>query len=315
MAEYSYKSRRSFIRDIAGTAAFFALYQFPVDLLANTDEYTKICILHTNDWHSRIDPFPEDGGKFAGMGGAAYRAHIIHEIRREEKNILLLDAGDIFQGTPYFNFYGGELEYKLMSQMGYDACTLGNHDFDAGLEGILKQLPHATFPFLSANYNFDNTILKNQFKPYKVFVKDGIRIGVFGIGIKLQGLVPDKWYGDTVYIDPIATARQTVKTLKTEEHCDLVICLSHLGYRYKDNTVSDEVLAAQTTDIDLIIGGHTHTFMDAPVSYKNSDGKETLIYQVGWAGINLGRIDFFMEKKSKRKWSKNHTVVVTKKTN
>ena len=315
MEEYKYKSRRSFIRDIAGTAAFFSLYNFPVSLLANTDEYTKISILHTNDWHSRIDPFPDDGGKFAGMGGAAYRAHLIKEIRQQEKNVLLLDAGDIFQGTPYFNFYGGELEYKLMSEMGYDACTLGNHDFDAGLEGILKQLPHATFPFLSANYNFDNTILKDKFKPYKIFVKDGIRIGVFGIGIKLQGLVPDKCYGDTVYNDPIATAQKTVNQLKHEEHCDLVICLSHLGYRYKDDTVSDEVLAAKTSDIDLIIGGHTHTFMDAPVSYKNSAGKETLIFQVGWAGINLGRVDFFMEKKSKRKWSKCNTVVVTKKTN
>lgn len=295
MEEYKYKSRRSFIRDIAGTAAFFSLYNFPVSLLANTDEYTKISILHTNDWHSRIDPFPDDGGIFAGMGGAAYRAHLIKEIRQQEKNVLLLDAGDIFQGTPYFNFYGGELEYKLMSEMGYDACTLGNHDFDAGLEGILKQLPHATFPFLSANYNFDNTILKDKFKPYKIFVKDGIRIGVFGIGIKLQGLVPDKCYGDTVYNDPIATAQKTVNQLKHEEHCDLVICLSHLGYRYKDDTVSDEVLAAKTSDIDLIIGGHTHTFMDAPEVVQNIDNEPVLIHHAAWGGLLLGRIDLDIE--------------------
>ena len=138
---------------------------------------------------------------------------------------------------------------------------------------------------------------------------------MFGIGIKLDGLVPAKMYGDTVYNDPIGTARTISKKLKEEEHCELIICLSHLGYKYKDNTVSDEVLAAQTKDIDFIIGGHTHTFMDAPASLKNMAGNEVLIFQVGWAGINLGRVDFFLEKKSRRKWSKHHTVVISKKTN
>ncbi len=315
MEEYNYKSRRKFIRDIAGAGAFLAFYSFPTSLLANTDAYTKITILHTNDWHSRIEPFPEDGGKFSGMGGAVFRASIINEIRKQEKNVLLLDDGDVFQGTPYFNFYGGELEYRLMSKMGYDAGTLGNHDFDAGLDGLNKQLVHANFPILNANYNFSNTLLKDKFKPYQVFVKDGVRIGVFGIGIKLDGLVPAKMYGDTQYNDPIETAKKTVAILKEEEHCEIVICLSHLGYKYKENIVSDEILAAQTKDIDLIIGGHTHTFMDAPASIKNSAGNEVLIFQVGWAGINLGRVDFFLEKKSKRKWSKHHTVIVAKKTN
>jgi 5'-nucleotidase len=315
MEEYNYKSRRAFLRDIAGTAAFFTLSGFPTALLANTDEYTKITILHTNDWHSRIEPFPDDGGRYAGMGGAVYRAAIINEIRKQEKNVLLLDDGDVFQGTPYFNFYGGELEFKLMSKMGYDAGTLGNHDFDAGLDGLNKQLLHADFPILNANYDFSNTLLKDKFKPYKVFQKGGIRIGVFGIGIKLEGLVPAKLYGDTVYNDPLEAARKMSEILRKEEHCNLVICLSHLGYRYKDAMVSDEVIAKQTEGIDLIIGGHTHTFMEAPASVKNSAGNEVLIFQVGWAGINLGRVDFFLEKKSKKKWAKHHTVVVTKKTN
>ncbi len=314
MVEYNYKSRRKFLRDVAGTTAFMALYSFPKELLANTSEYVKITVLHTNDWHSRIEPFPDDGGKFAGMGGAVYRARIIQEIRKTEKNVLLLDDGDVFQGTPYFNFFGGELEYKLMSKMGYDASTLGNHDFDAGLEGLLKQLPNANFPILNANYNFDDTILKNKFKPYQVFVKDGVRIGVFGIGIKLDGLVPAKMCGDTRYNEPIKVANKISKELRDEEHCELVICLSHLGYKYKDNTISDEVLAQNTEGIDFIIGGHTHTFMDAPASMKNSVGDEVLIFQVGWAGINLGRVDFFLEKKSKKKWSKHHTVMIRKKT-
>ncbi len=315
MEEYKYRSRRQFLRDIAGTTAFFALYSFPSELLANTDGYVKITILHTNDWHSHIDPFLADAGKFAGMGGAVYRASIINTIRKQEKNVLLLDDGDVFQGTPYFNFYGGELEFKLMSKMGYDAGTLGNHDFDAGLDGLFKQLPHANFPILNANYNFNNTILKNIFKPYHVFNKEGVKIGVFGLGIKLEGLVPEKMYAGTVYNDPLETANKITKQLKEEEHCDLIICLSHLGYKYQDNTISDEILAQKTKDIDFIIGGHTHTFMDAPARMKNSAGNEVLIFQVGWAGINLGRVDFFLEKKSKRKWAKHHTVIEIKKTN
>ncbi len=315
MGEYNYKSRRKFLRDVAGTTAFLACYSFPKELLANSNEYVKITVLHTNDWHSRIEPFPEDGGKFSGMGGAVYRARIISDIRKVEKNVLLLDDGDVFQGTPYFNFFGGELEYKLMSKMGYDASTLGNHDFDAGLAGLNKQLPHASFPILNANYNFDNTLLKDKILPYKVFIREGIRIGVFGIGIKLEGLVPANMYGEVRHNDPIETAKKISKHLKEEESCDLIICLSHLGYKYKDSTVSDIILAQQTEDIDFIIGGHTHTFMDAPERVKNNANKEVLIYQVGWAGINLGRVDFYLEKASKRKWSKHHTVVITKKPN
>ena len=123
----------------------------------------------------------------------AQRAGLINSIREKEDHVLLLDAGDIFQGTPYFNFYGGELEFKLMSTMKYDAATLGNHDFDNGLIGLKKQLPFAKFPFLIANYDFSKTILKDKFNPYKIFNKGGIKIGVFGIGIELEGLVPKNY--------------------------------------------------------------------------------------------------------------------------
>ena len=314
MEEYKLSNRRSFIKNVLGTAAFFSLYSFPKELLAAGD-FVKITVLHTNDWHSRIEPFPMDGGRNQGLGGAAYRASIISDIRKKESNVLLLDAGDVFQGTPYFNFFGGELEFKLMSQMGYDACTLGNHDFDAGLDGLLKQLPHAKFPFLIANYDFSNTVLKDQFKPYKIFEKQGIKIGVFGIGIELKGLVPETLYGDTQYLDPILNAQAMSQHLKHAEKCDLIICLSHLGYKYENKKVSDEILAASTKDIDLIIGGHTHTFMKEPAVYKNAESKEVMVFQVGWAGINLGRIDFFLEKKTKRKWSRFNTVEVRKKTN
>ena len=250
----------------------------------------KLTILHTNDMHSHIHPFTS--GRNKGLGGMAQRAALIKQIRKQEEHVLLLDAGDIFQGTPYFNVYGGELEFKLMSEMKYDAVTLGNHDFDNGLEGLKKQLPHANFPFLIANYDFSDTILKNTFKPYKVFRKGDLKIGVFGIGIELDGLVPKKLYQNTVYQDPISTANHYANLLKQKEKCDLVICLSHLGFKYKEEKISDMTFAGQTRDIDLIIGGHTHTFLKKPVKQLNLDEKEVLINQVGWAGINIGKIDY-----------------------
>ena len=250
----------------------------------------KLTILHTNDMHSHIHPFTS--GRNKGLGGMAQRAALIKQIRKQEEHVLLLDAGDIFQGTPYFNVYGGELEFKLMTEMKYDAVTLGNHDFDNGLEGLKKQLPHANFPFLIANYDFSDTILKNTFKPYKVFRKGDLKIGVFGIGIELDGLVPKKLYQNTVYQDPISTANHYANILKQKERCDLVICLSHLGFKYKGEKISDMTFAGQTRDIDLIIGGHTHTFLKKPVKQLNLDEKEVLINQVGWAGINIGKIDY-----------------------
>ncbi|WP_445905218.1 bifunctional metallophosphatase/5'-nucleotidase [Flavobacterium sp.] len=266
----------------------------------------KITILHTNDVHSHIDPFPVDHPKNPNMGGAARRAAIIENIRKEEKNVLLLDAGDIFQGTPYFNYYGGELEFKLMSMMQYDLATMGNHDFDNGIDGFYAQLPHAKFDFVSANYDFKNTILYDIVKPYKIIIKDGIKIGIFGLGVQLDGLVDKKLYKETVYNNPIEVAQDMTKTLKEEKKCDLVICLSHLGFKYKNDPEkpSDIMLANKTKNIDLIIGGHTHTFLDKPVIEKNSEGKEVLINQVGCFGVNLGRIDFYL---SNDKNHHNHT--------
>ena len=250
----------------------------------------KITILHTNDMHSHIHPFKS--GRNKGMGGMAQRAGLINAIREQEEHVLLLDAGDIFQGTPYFNFYGGELEFKLMSKIKYDAATLGNHDFDNGLEGLNKQLKHAQFPFLIANYDFSNTILKNKFSAYKIFNKGGIKIGVFGIGIELEGLVPKNLYGNTIYQDPIKKANHYAALLKNKKKCDLVVCISHLGFKYKSDKISDIKLASQTRNIDLIIGGHTHTFLKKPAAISNIDKKEVLINQVGWGGINLGKIEF-----------------------
>ncbi|HLP34354.1 MAG TPA: metallophosphoesterase, partial [Bacteroidia bacterium] len=251
----------------------------------------------TNDQHSRIEPFPMDGGKYQGLGGFAQRAELIKKIRAAEKNVLLLDCGDIWQGTPYFNKYLGELEFKLMTSMGYDASTLGNHDFDAGLDGLVKQLPLAGFPFLNVNYDFTNTPLDGKIKRHKIFRFDGVTVGVFGVGIEPAGLIPRDLYGNVKYNDPIPLANQMAAELKHDYKCDYVICLSHLGFKYDEKKVSDMVLAETTQHIDLILGGHTHTFLDKPVEVKNTAGQKVLINQVGWAGIYLGRIDIFFERK------------------
>lgn len=287
--------RRTFIKRSAAAGAFAGVGSLGLLSFAPEKKLKHITILHTNDVHSHIEPFEIDHAQFPGLGGAAKRYTLIQEIRRENKNTLLLDAGDIFQGTPFFNFYGGELEFKLMSKMGYDAATIGNHDFDNGIDGLYAQLPHAQFQFLSANYDFSQTIMDGKVKPYQVFVKDGIRIGVFGLGIELEGLVGKDLYKETRYLDPVGIAQDTVKKLKEEEKCQLVICLSHLGYKYRNEKISDMILAGLTKDIDLIIGGHTHTFLPKPTIAQNSEGKNVLINQVGWAGVNLGRIDFYLD--------------------
>lgn len=262
-------------------------------------EITKITILHTNDVHSRIDPFPINGSWSSGQGGAARRASLIQQIRSKEEHVLLLDAGDIFQGTPYFNFFGGELEFKLMSMMQYDVATLGNHDFDAGLDGFLKQRPLAKFPFINCNYDFSETILHDQIEPYTIFEKGGIKIGVLGVGIELKGLVPKELYGKTKYLNPIKNANQIAKKLKTDHKCDYIICLSHLGFKYDDGTVDDQSLAKESENIDLIIGGHTHTFLKEPVIVKNKNAQPVLINQVGWAGLLLGKIEVYFERNKK----------------
>ncbi|MEX0291321.1 MAG: metallophosphoesterase [Flavobacteriaceae bacterium] len=256
----------------------------------------QITILHTNDVHSHIDPFPKDHSAYPNLGGLARRAALVAKIREENPNTLLLDAGDIFQGTPYFNFYGGELEFKLMSKLKYDAATIGNHDFDNGLDGLLAQMPHAKFKLLSANYDFSNTVMDGYVKPYETYLLDDIRVGVFGIGIELEGLVTKALYKETKYLDPVEIAQDTSRLLKEQENCDLVICLSHLGYAYEgEEKPSDLLLASRTEDIDLIIGGHTHTFLDAPVVRQNRKGQQVMVNQVGCFGLNLGRIDFYFD--------------------
>lgn len=295
--------RRTFIKNIGATSLLLGAGAWSTLSMKANSTLKQITILHTNDTHSHIDPLPANDPLRPNKGGAARRAALINQIRTENPNTLLFDAGDIFQGTPYFNFYGGELEFKIMSMLKYDAATFGNHDFDNGVEGLVAQLPHATFEFINANYDVSNTALAGHVKPYKIYNIAGIKIGVYGLGVELEGLVNKRQYGETVYLNPIEIAQDMEHRLHNQEQCDLIICLSHLGYDYLDNPlkVSDLKVAAQTSHTDLIIGGHTHTFLDKPTLVTNKSGKTTLVNQVGCYGINLGRIDFFFEDISNTK--------------
>lgn len=302
--------RRQFLKNSIATGSLIGLGGLP---LSSCDRETekKITILHTNDVHSHIEVFSKGHDKYPNIGGVARRASLIQNIRLENPNTLLFDAGDIFQGTPYFNYFGGEVEFKMMSKMGYDAATIGNHDFDNSIDGLDKQLPHASFDFLIANYDFQHTVLDGKTKAYKIYQVDGLKIGVFGIGIKLDGLVDPLLYKETIYLDPIEVTQEMTNILKNQEQCDLVICLSHLGYFYKSTPdyICDLNLAKSTKNIDLIIGGHTHTFLKKPTVVRNLDDKNLLVNQVGCWGVNLGQIDFIFDEE-KNISSKGTSIIV-----
>lgn len=301
MEESKSLNRRSFLRNLSALGGALALSQLPQFVQAKPSKDVKITILHTNDVHSRIEPFSMDGSRFQGMGGVARRSTLIQQIRKEEPNVLLFDAGDMFQGTPYFNMFDGEVELTLMSKLKYDAGTFGNHEFDNGIAGILKHFDKATFPFLTANYDFSQTALAGKTKDYIIFERQGVKIGVFGLCVDIEGLVDKNNYAGMHYLDPIAVANRIVPTLKGKHKCDIVICLSHLGYSYEEDKVSDLRVAAATKDIDLIIGGHTHTYLDKPTEVKNAAGKITLVNQAAHGGAVLGRIDFIFNPTTKEK--------------
>jgi 5'-nucleotidase len=306
-------SRRDFLRQAGLTTGSLIYSGSLFNEFAAEASGQKLTILHTNDVHSRLDPFPMDGSANAGKGGVVARAELIRKIRSQEEHVLLLDAGDIFQGTPYFNLYKGEPEIKAMTAMGYDAATMGNHDFDAGLENFAVQLKHANFPLIICNYDFTATAMENKHQPFKIFRKGKLKIGVTGVGIALKGLVPDALYGNTKYLDPVQYANETAYRLKKSEGCDMVICLSHLGYKYSDNRVSDQVLARDSENIDLVIGGHTHTFMNKPEVLKNRKGDDVLVNQVGWAGLVLGRLDFDFTRENRKKLAGSRTIIIGEK--
>jgi len=293
-------NRRTFLKQSILGGGALSLGLFPNELFAS-GQLVRLTVMHTNDMHCHIDPFPNSNAEYSGRGGMVRLASLIAKSRAENPNMILLDAGDMFQGTPYFNFFKGDLMLKLMSKMGYDGGTIGNHEFDNGLEGIVSALKYAKFPIVSSNYDFSDTILSGLVMNHHILHKSGIKIGIYALGIELDGLVDKSNYGNTRYSDPVTVALKMEQMLKKDHHCDLVICLSHLGFSYQHNKISDSTLAPQTQYTDLIIGGHTHTFLDTPLELKNKDQKLILINQAGWAALAAGKIEFIFDRTGKKK--------------
>jgi 5'-nucleotidase len=284
-------SRKQFLKQATLLAAGSVFPLSAAKGFAESFDQPDVTILYTNDTHARLDPFPSNAKEFAGLGGIARRASLVKKVRAHQKNVLLLDAGDVFQGTPWFDVYGGSVDLKLMSEMNYDAMAVGNHEFDRGPDGFAEAAQKAGFPILAANYITRNTPMNPYVQRHIVKEFDGFRIGIFGLGIQLRGVVAPSLFGDVRYSDAVRSAERTVNSLRDFHQCDYVICLSHLGYSYDNNRIDDLKLANSVTGIDLIIGGHTHTFLDEPVLVTNPDGEKTVVTQMGHSGVRVGRID------------------------
>ena len=293
-------NRRKFVKNIMAGGAGLYLGAAPFELLASED-FITIPILHTNDLHCHIEPFSGSGEKYNGKGGLGRISAYAKQLRGQNPNTLLLDAGDMFQGTPYFNYFKGEVILKAMSQAGYDAGTIGNHEFDNKLEGIRDALGFAQFPLVCSNYDFSDTILQGKFPRYKIFNKSGLKIGIYGLGVELKGLVNDSHYGNTKYNDPLQVALEMEEFLAKEMACDLVVCLSHIGHTYSENKINDLAVGAETKYTDLIIGGHTHTYLEEPVQLKNKLGKMVVVNQAWWGGLMVRRVDFVFQRESREK--------------
>lgn len=256
----------------------------------------EIYLFHTNDMHSRIEPFPENyqDTLLAGKAGMVRRATFISQQREIHPDLLLFDCGDFSQGTPYYNMYKGEVEISMMNEMRYDAGTIGNHEFDFGLENMARVFRLAEFPIVCANYDVTGTVLEGLVKEYVVLHRDGIKIGVFGLGAQLEGLVAKASYGDVKFEDPVSEAQRIADLLKMQEKCDLVICLSHLGW--KGEPYSDVELIENTCNIDVVLGGHSHSYFEKPEYYKNLDGVEVPLQQMGKHAAFIGKMVLTLQK-------------------
>lgn len=266
-----------------------------ISVFSFAEKKAKLIILHTNDTHSQVEPTAKSTLKTSDMGGYARRMGVINQIRKEEKNVLLLDAGDFSQGTPYFNFFNGRVELDAMNRMKYDAGTLGNHEFDNGIDTLAVVLKKATFPVISSNYSFNKTPLKDMIKPYIILTKAGVRIGIMAVNVDPKGLIFENNYKGMVFEDPITKAIEISNFLKTKENCDVIICLSHLGADSLKSSITDYDIARKTTHINVILGGHSHSML-TDTTEKNAIGKNVVIAQMAKSGLYLGRVELFIEQ-------------------
>ena len=249
----------------------------------------KLVILHTNDTHSQIEVVRS--GKGIGKGGVHQRAEFFAKIKAENENVLILDAGDYNQGTPYFTVFKGDLEVQVMNELGYEVVTLGHHEFDNGLDELARRLRNAKYTTVCANYDFTDTPLKDIIKPYVVIERGGLKIGIFGITTDLKTLVAKQNIKGMVYEDAYEVTDAMALKLRKELGCDLVIALTHIGYSGYPNQLSDINLAQKTENVDIIIGGHSHTFLKSEKIYKNRAGKDVVIVQAGAQGEYVGCLE------------------------
>lgn len=259
----------------------------------------SLVVLHINDTHSRIEPFPENQSAYSGKGGMVRLDNYVNQVRKETENVLLFHCGDLVQGTPYFNLYNGEAEIAAANLMKTDAACLGNHEFDNGLELLARMIKQAKFPFIATNLDFSGTLIDGLTKKYHIIKQNGIKIGIIGLTVSPDGLVSKSNSAGVKYLDPVESANTMAVFLKEKKKCDLIVCLSHLGYYPKEERDGDITIAKKSRYIDLILGGHTHTFMPEPDKRLNVDGHEVIINQTGAYGVYFGRIDIIMEEKTK----------------
>ena len=261
---------------------------------ATGENEVELRIVHTNDTHSCIMPVSPHSSDtaLADKGGFVRRAALVRDLRAEDNSLLLFDSGDFSQGSAYYNLYKGEVEVKLMNEMRYDAATIGNHEFDFGLENMARIFRMAGFPIVCANYHVEGTVLEGLVKPYVILERKGVKIGVFGLGTQLEGMVASENYAGVIYEDPITAANRVADILKHREHCDLVVCLSHLGWQI-DGIDDSEVIPA-TRDIDIVLGGHSHTYMEHPEVVKNANGEYVYCNQMGKHGRYVGELSLQM---------------------
>ena len=275
---------------LVGILLPFYLFTF-MPLSASAKKHKQIVILHTNDTHSTILPVNSQlpDTVRAGRGGFLRRIAMLKEERKKNPDLLYFDSGDFFQGSAYFTMFKGEVEIGLMNEMGIDASTIGNHEFDFGLENMAIMFKKAKFPILCANYDFTGTVMEGICKPYTIIKRNGVKIGVFAVCPKLKGLVSDKNCPGVKYLDPAKVALETATMLKTDKKCDMVICISHLGWE-SNRGEDDQYMISGSRNIDLVLGGHTHTYMPTMEYWKNMDGKSVAVDQNGKHAVFVGKI-------------------------
>lgn len=271
-----------------------------ISFTALAQKQTTITILHTNDTHSRIEPLPTSSKFDSETGGVVRRMNYVEQERRKSNNVLLLDAGDFLQGTPYFNRFGGEVEIETMNLLKYDAVTLGNHEFDRGIDHLANLLKKATFPIVNCNYGFEGTPLEKLVKPYVVIEKEGVRVGILGVGVNPKGLIMTENYKGMTFKPIVPSVNRYANILRDKEKCDVIICLSHIGYSAPyPKLITDVKLAEQSRNVDIIIGGHSHTYLKNTILRKNIDNKDVVIYQMGKNGSFVGKIEVLLNGQPK----------------